>query len=299
MARGRRPGVSVAFGIQGSGQHVNGTPDPGVFRELARKAEALGYDSIWAGDHISYRNPILDVVVALSTFAAVTEQIAIGAGVVLLPLRHPSVVAKEFSSLDYVSGGRVILGVGVGGEGEKDFEAVGVPVRERGARTNEAMRALRALFSGRGTFSGRFFSFEDIEIEPGAAQAGGPPLWVGGRSEAAIERAATLGDGWIPLWVSPERFAAGCEQLPDHVVPAVALPAHVGEKRRLYEQLRKRYSGDFSEHVVDRYCIAGSPEECAARLREYIDAGARHVVFNVCEPEDVERLSEVASAATG
>jgi probable F420-dependent oxidoreductase len=291
--------VTVAFGIQGSGQQVGGAPDPGVFRELAQQAEALGYDSIWAGDHISYRNPILDVVVALSTFAAVTERITIGAGVVLLPLRHPSVVAKEFSSLDYVSGGRVILGVGVGGEGEKDFEAVGVPVRERGARTNEAMRALRALFSGSGTFSGQFFSFRDIEIEPGPAQPGGPPLWVGGRSEAAIRRAATLGDGWIPLWVSPERLAAGCEQLPEHVVPAVALPAHVGEKRHLYERLRQRYAGDFSEHVVDRYCIAGSPEECAARLREYVDAGARHIVFNVCEPEDVERLREVARAAAG
>jgi len=79
----------------------------------------------------------------------------------------------------------------------------------------------------------------------------------------------------------------------------VALPAHVGDKRHLYEQLRKRYSGDFSEHVVDRYCIAGSPEECAGRLREYLDAGARHVVFNVCEPEDVERLREVAHAAAG
>jgi probable F420-dependent oxidoreductase len=292
-------GTVPAFGIQGSGQHVNGAPDPGVYRELAQTAEALGYDSIWAGDHISYRNPILDVVVALTTFAAVTERITIGAGVVLLPLRHPSVVAKEFSSLDYVSGGRLILGVGVGGEGAKDFEAVGVPVGERGARTNEAMRALRALFDGTGTFSGRYFAFEGIEIEPGPAQPGGPPLWVGGRSEAAIERAATLGDGWIPLWVSPERFAAGCEHFAEHVVRAVALPAHVGEKRHLYEHLRQRYSGDFSEHVVDRYCIAGSPEECAARLREYLDAGARHIVFNVCEPEDVERLQEVASAAAG
>lgn len=289
----------TAFGIQGSGQQVDGTFDPGVFREVARTAEGLGYDSIWAGDHISYRNPILDVVVALSTFAAVTERITIGAGVVLLPLRHPSVVAKEFSSLDYVSGGRVVLGVGVGGEGEKDFEAVGVPVRERGARTDEAMLALRALFSGRGTFSGRFFSFSDIEIEPRAAQEGGPPLWVGGRSEAAIRRAAALGDGWLPIWVSPERFAAGAAELPDHVVPAVAVPAHVGDKRHLYEHLRQRYSGDFSEHVVDRYCIAGSPEECAARLRKYVDAGAKHVVFNLCEPEDAERLMEVARATAG
>ena len=99
----------VAFGIQGSGQLVGGAPVPAVFRRIAVRAEELGYDSLWAGDHISFRNPILDVVVALSTFAAVTERITLGAGIVLLPLRHPSVVAKEFASLDYVAGGRVIL----------------------------------------------------------------------------------------------------------------------------------------------------------------------------------------------
>jgi probable F420-dependent oxidoreductase len=288
----------VAFGIQGSGQLVGGVPDPAVFREVAVRAEELGYDSLWAGDHISYRNPILDIVVALSTFAAVTERITLGAGIVLLPLRHPSVVAKEFASLDYVSGGRVILGVGVGGESAHDFEAVGVPVRERGARADEALLALRALFRDRpASFSGRFFSFEGISIEPRPAQAGGPPLWVGGRSEAAIRRAATLGDGWIPIWVSAEKLARGYAQLPPHVTPAVTLPAHVGSKRRLYEHLRTRYSGDFTEHVVDRYCVAGSPDECAARIREYVDAGARHIVFNILEPDDAERLAEVALAA--
>lgn len=288
----------VAFGIQGSGQLVGGAPDPAVFREVAVRAEELGYDSLWAGDHISYRNPILDVVVALSTFAAATERITLGAGIVLLPLRHPSVVAKEFASLDYVSGGRVILGVGVGGESAKDFEAVGVPVRERGARADEAMLALRALFGeSPASFAGRFFSFEGISVEPRPAQAGGPPLWVGGRSEAAIRRAATLGDGWIPIWVSAEKLARGLGQLPAHVVPAVVLPAHVGGKRRLYEHLQKRYAGDFTEHVVDRYCVAGTADECSARIREYVDAGARHIVFNILELDDAERLAEVAYAA--
>ena len=204
----------------------------------------------------------------------------------LLPLRHPSVVAKEFASLDHVSGGRVILGVGVGGESAKDFEAVGVDPRERGARTDEAMQALRELFRGHASFSGRFFSFEGVEIEPGPARPGGPPLWVGGRSPAAIRRAAVLGDGWIPIWVSVERFREGLAQLPAHVVPAVTLPAHVGDKRHLYEHLRQRYAGDFTEHVVDRYCVAGTPDECAARVREYVDAGAGHIVFNLAEPED-------------
>ena len=290
--------MTVSYGIQGSGQQVGGAPDPGFYREIAQAAEELGYDSIWAGDHVSFRNPLLDIVVALSTFAAVTERITLGAAVLLLPLRHPSIVAKEFASLDYVSGGRVILGVGVGGEGEKDYEAVGVDVHERGARANEAMRALRELFAGHpASFQGRFFSFDGISIEPPPAQPGGPPLWVGGRSDAAIRRAATLGDGWMPIWVSVDRFRRGLEQLPEHVVPAVTLPAHVGDKRDLYEHLRLRYAGDFSEHVVDRYCVVGTPDECAARVREYVEAGARHVVFNVAAPEDVERLAEVALAA--
>ena len=290
----------TAFGIQGSGQLVGGAPDPGVFREVAVRAEELGYDSIWAGDHISYRNPILDVVVALSTFAAVTSRITVAAGIVLLPLRHPSVVAKEFASLDYASGGRTILGVGVGGESGPDFDAVGVSPRERGARTDDAMRALRALFSERpASYEGRFFSFAGVSIEPPPSQPGGPPLWVGGRSEAAIRRAATLGDGWIPIWVSAERFAAGLAQLPGHVTPAVTLPAHVGDPLALYEHLRARYSGDFSQHVVDRYCVAGTPEQCVARVREYIDAGAEHVVFNILELEDADRLMEVARAAAG
>ena len=218
--------MTVAFGIQGSGQQVEGMPDPGRYRELAQAAEELGYDSIWAGDHISYRNPILDVVVALSTFAAVTERITLGAGIVLLPLRHPSVVAKEFASLDYVSRGRVILGVGVGGEGEKDFEAVGVDPRERGARTSEAMRALRALFGAQpASFEGRFFSFAEVEIAPGlaASRAGRRS----GSAAAPRRRSGarpTLGDGWIPIWVSVERFREGLAQLPDHVVPAVTPP---------------------------------------------------------------------------
>ena len=140
--------TGLRLGIQGSGQLVGDLPDPGYFADVAQRAEAVGYDSIWAGDHVSFENPILDVTVALTTFAAVTSRIAIGAGIVLLPVRPPALVAKAFSSLDYLSRGRVLLGVGVGGEGAKDFEAVGVPIGERRARTEESMRVLRTLFGG-------------------------------------------------------------------------------------------------------------------------------------------------------
>jgi len=198
----------VKLGVKGSGQLVGELPDPGFFRAVAEVCEETGYDSIWAGDHVSFHNPILDVTVALSCFAARTERLTIGAAVVLLPLRHPSLVAREFASLDWLARGRVVLGVGVGGEGSKDFEAVGVDPRERGARTDESMRALRELFAGpEASFSGRFFAFDGVTIAPAPMQAGGPPLWVGGASAAAKRRAGTLGDGWAPIWISPGRFA--------------------------------------------------------------------------------------------
>jgi probable F420-dependent oxidoreductase len=304
-----RQGVTVSLGIQGSGQWVEGLPDPGLLRAVAELAESLGYDSIWAGDHVSFHNPIVGIDVALSVFATVTKRIAIGSGIVLLPLRHPSLVAKTFASLDWLSGGRVVLGVGVGGEGPKDFEAVGVPASERGARTNEALRALRELFrGGPASFSGRFFAFEGVEIEPQAVQPGGPPLWVGGRSEAALRRAGSLGDGWMPIWVSAEKFAAGLREMRSwgrEVTAAVVLPALVdddGERARrlLAEHLSRRYRFEVEPHLVARYCCAGTPDECAAVVRTYADAGAEHVVFNPgCGPEDflsqVERLRAVAA----
>jgi probable F420-dependent oxidoreductase len=287
----------LRFGIQGSGQLVGGSPDPGFFRAVAELAEEMGYDSLWAGDHISFHNPIVDITVALSTFAARTERITIGAGVLVLPLRHPSLVAKQFASLDYVSGGRLVLGVGVGGEGRADFAAVGVPIEERGALADEAMLALRELFRGpRASFAGEFFRFEDVSIEPESTQPGGPPLWVGGRSTAALRRAGRLGDGWMPIWVSPERFERGWEEVrrharmagrdPDPLVPAVVLPARVEDdaahaEARLADHLSQRYGMKVASQVIRRYCVAGSPEECADRVRAYVQAGARHVIFNL------------------
>ena len=288
----------MKLGIQGSGQLVGELPDPGFFRAVAELAEETGYDSIWAGDHVSFHNPILDVTVALSCFAARTDRIAIGAAVVLLPLRHPSLVAREFASLDYLSGGRVVLGVGVGGEGGKDFDAVGVDPRERGARTDESMRALRELFSGpEASFHGRFLSFDGVTIEPQPVQPGGPPLWVGGKSAAARRRARKLGDGWIPIWVSPEGFAEGLADVRRHsetIAAAVMCPALVGEGSRelLAAHLAVRYAMKVEPHLIDRYCIAGSEEECAARLRAYADAGVEHLVFNIGCPAGDELLDQ-------
>jgi alkanesulfonate monooxygenase SsuD/methylene tetrahydromethanopterin reductase-like flavin-dependent oxidoreductase (luciferase family) len=278
----------TAFGVQGSGPLVGHVPAPDHFRRIAETAEAAGFDSLWAGDHVAFHEPLLDITVALATFAAVTERIRLGAGVLLLPLRAPAIVAREFGSLDYVSGGRVILGVGVGGEHPADYDAVGVPMRERGRRADEAMRALRGLFASEA---------------PPPVQPNGPPLWVGGRSDAAIRRAKHLGDGWIPIWVSPERYAKGLAALGPGHTRSVVLPALVGgtvDEARRY--LSRRYATEFSTHAIERYCVVGSPADCGDRTAEYVAAGAEHVVFHpAVEPrrllEQIELLAEVVSSA--
>jgi probable F420-dependent oxidoreductase len=308
---------SVRFGIQGSGQLVGELPPPALFRHVATRAEELGYDSLWAGDHVSFENPILDVTVALATFAAVTSRITIGAGIVLLPLRPPALVAKAFSSLDYLTEGRVVLGVGVGGEGAKDFEAVGVPVSERRERANESMLAVRELFAhSPASFEGRFTRFEGLSLEPLPVQPGGPPLWVGGRSAAAMETTGRLGDGWLPIWISTEQYTAGWSKIcrcaeaagrdPTAIVRAAVVPAIVdddGDRARalMLEHLAERYDTSFSPHAIERYCIAGTQEDCARRVRAYAEAGVQHLVFNPAVAPDrlleqVDRLAEVVLA---
>ncbi len=294
-------GDTVLFGIQGSGQHTEGLPDPGFFRAVADLAEELGWDSIWGGEHLSFHNPILDLSVALSIFAARSERLLLGAGLVLLPLRHPSWVAKTYGSLDFVSGGRLLLGVGVGGEGEKDFEAAGVPIGERGARADEGIAALRALWGPEqpAGHTGRFYAFDGVRIDPPPAQPGGPPLLVGGRTPAALRRAGRLGDGWLAYMVSADRFARDLAEVRRHaaaagrdpvaLTPAIVLPAHVGAdgnaaREQARAHLSERYATPFEPHHVARYTIAGDPEECRARLREYIAAGVRHLVLTPAGP---------------
>jgi probable F420-dependent oxidoreductase len=285
----------VKIGLQGSGQLTDGVPDPGRYRAVAELAEELGFDSLWAGEHLSFHNPILDLGVALSAFAGWTSRIALGAGIVLLPLRHPSLVAKQAASLDYLSAGRLLLGVGVGGEGEKDFEAVGVPIEERGRRADEGIAALRSLFRPPSTFRGAFYDFAGVEIAPRAAQEGGPPILVGGSSAAAQRRAGTLGDGWLPYMLSARRYAEGLAVVHGHAEAAgrdpsavragIVLFALVGEdgaaaREAAREHLSRRYGMRFEPHHVERLCVAGSPVECVGRLREYEAVGVEHVCLN-------------------
>src|SRR5436309_16107382 len=174
---------------------------------LVQRLEAVGYDSVWTGDHLSFHNPLYESLTLLASYVPITRRIKLGIAVYLLALRAPAVAAKMAATLDVLSGGRLVFGVAAGGENPKEFELCGVPHKERGPRVTEGIDVVRTLWRDTpATFRGRFTQFESVSIDPKPVQQL-PPIWIGGRSEAALARVGRQGDGWVSYVVQPDRYA--------------------------------------------------------------------------------------------
>ncbi len=194
--------------------------------ELARGIEDAGYDEIDLFEHVTVGQPIpgrvetrqaapelLEPLVTLGALAAVTRRIGLGTGVLVLPQRQPALVAKQVATLDVLSGGRVRLGVGVGWQ-QSEYESLGVPFAERGRRLDEAIALMRRYWTEPSvTFHGQYFDAEAMGMDPKPVQPGGPPIWLGGDSEAALRRVGRLGDGWLAMADSDEAVATAPEKL--------------------------------------------------------------------------------------
>jgi probable F420-dependent oxidoreductase len=282
-------------------------------RDDVGRLEDWGYDSVWTSEHILFHGPTLEGLTVLAYYAARTTRLRVGTAVYLLALRHPTVVAKTVSTLDILSGGRVSLGVGVGGEFPKEFEATGVPVRQRGSRTDEALEVMRALWTGSHvTHAGRHFAFTDVTMLPRPVQRPGPPIVIAGRSEAAQRRAGRLGDGYMPYLFSPDRYAraagvvraAAEEEGRDldagftwSLYLFVALAGTVEEARRLAaEQLQLRYQQPFA-HLVDAYCALGRPEDAAQKVAQFVEVGVDEVILVPLLPPGQRHLDAFESYA--
>src|SRR3989454_9497669 len=266
---------------------------PHQWQDVSR-IEELGYESAWTSEHIFFYFPTYDALTSLAAMAARTSRIRLGTAVLLLPLRPAALAAKEIASVDNISGGRVIIGVGVGGEYTKEFEAVGVRVRERGPRADEALRVLKLLYTQDNVqFQGRFTRLDGVTLAPKPVQPGGPPLWVAGRSEAAMRRAGRLGDGYVPYLFSPERFRDGLAKARGYAEKAgrdpsaitgaiyqfICLAGNYNEAKSLAAaDLSRRYNQPF-EKIVDRYGVMGNPDDCAARLADFAEAGVEHFIL--------------------
>jgi probable F420-dependent oxidoreductase len=312
--------------MSGKGDHLAmgaaALPEPD--RAWLAAAERLPIESVWQGGHLLPPSPTGEAVTRLALMTAWTERVRVGTAVLLLPLYQPVVVAKQLADLDSRSGGRLTVGVGVGGEFPQEFAAVGVPIEQRGARTDEAIQAMRALWAGGpASHHGRFFEFDDVELRPvrppGAEgadvadghrmQPGGPPIVVSGRKPPAMRRAARLGDGWMPYLVSPPAYARSVEAI-THEAQAAGRDL-AGFEWMLYLYCSVRRDGDRARDdvarflggaygdkpgtMLDRIAPAGTPEEVAARVQEYVDAGVRHVVVSPAAHEDTLEVVTLAA----
>jgi probable F420-dependent oxidoreductase len=279
--------------------------------DLVRRIEALGFDSVFTGDHVSFHNPIYESLTLLATYVPITSRLRLGTAVYLLALRAPAIAAKMTATLDVLSGGRLIFGVGVGGENPKEFEVCGVPHGERGARVSEAIDVVRTLWRDTpATFKGRFTQFSGVSLDPKPVQTPGPPIWIGGRSDAALARAGRQGDGWVSYVVQAERYAQSLAKIRSAAAAAGRTldgfaAAHLAfvtvgrdwesAKAVWAEALTKRYAQDF-EPLARKYGIIGTPDQCAETLSRFRAAGCNYVILNPIGPaaqerEQVERLA--------
>jgi probable F420-dependent oxidoreductase len=285
-----------------------GLDRPERLAALAGRAEALGFEFLATGDHIAFHRPTLESLTLLAYLAAHTRRIRLGPCVYLLALRHPTVAAKTVATLDVLSGGRVVFGVGVGGEFPQEFEACGIPHRERGRRVDEALEVVRLLWTrAPASFRGRFVRFTDLVLEPRPVQPGGPPIWIGGRSDHALRRAARRGDGWVSYLVTPERYRGSVEKLwafarevgrelgdgrpfeTAHVAFTVMDDDAERARAVAAAHLTRQYRQPFDE-LARKYCVLGPPARCIEALERFVDAGVRTLVIGFSVP--AERVGE-------
>ena len=270
---------------------------PEQLRTVVTRAADAGVDHVCVGDHVSFFvGAGSDGLVTATALLAAQDRVPVYVGLYLLPLRHPVPVARQLATIGQLAPGRLTFGVGIGGEDPHEVEICGVDPKTRGRRMDESLQVLRRLLDGKPvTFQGEFFSLTDAHIAP--APSPPIPLIVGGRSEAAVRRAATLGDGWLGIWVSPQRFATVRDQIGDQATRAGRDPARfkhalniwcgLAAKRETARESLATQMQDFYQmpfEPFERYSPYGTPEQVAEFLSPYIEAGCS--AFNVipCAP---------------
>jgi len=264
----------------------------GALPAFVAAAERAGIDRVCVGDHVMFRGGQgFDGLIGATAVAAVSRTLQVQTAVYLLPLRHPVAVARQIASLAPLAAGRLIFGVGVGGEDRAEMWACGIDPASRGRRMDESLNILRRLLLGETvSYHGDFYRTDGVQILPPPRDP--VPVIVGGRSSRALRRVARHGDGWLGLWVSPERYANACAQI-DDLAATAGRPVtqwwhgmHVwcgfGDSRQvaremLANRMQSLYQLPFER--FDRYCPCGSPADIAEALRPYVAAGCR--AFNL------------------
>ncbi|MFI1762496.1 LLM class flavin-dependent oxidoreductase [Streptomyces sp. NPDC020800] len=308
------PPLQVGILLPTREQAINGAYAAAPLLDFARQAEALGFDSLWAGDSLTAR-PRLDPLVVLSAAAAATTRITVGTAALTPALRHPLIGANMAASLSHVAAGRLILGLGSGfpmAETEEEFASVGASFQGRVGRLDEITALWRTAWrSGEdgepAEFEGRFWQAENLDRLPSPAVPGGPPLWLAGSdTPKVLARAATRYDGWLPFLPDVDAYARAGRRLGElaaeagrTVTPAlyatVTVNADETAARAELEHYISHYYGRSLDQMRTIQAYAwGSAEKCAEWLGGYVRAGARHLVVRIGSLDPEPQLKEIA-----
>ncbi len=299
--------MSIKIGV-GFGGWPFPEDDPELLWRYTDTCEELDIDSIWLSDRVVSESLNMEVVVAMSFIAARTKKLKFGTSVFALPLRHPTVLAKEVATLDFLSGGRTLPAVGLGADDLAEYEACGTVKSQRVSRTEEAIKVMRLLWSeDEVTFHGKHFTLNNVTIQPKPVfpPDGMPPIWIGGRSDAAIRRTARIGDGWLVSQATPSEVKSGIAHIKqlaiehgneiedDHygVLFSVCFAdtPQQAEKLAAPYMLRRREDVDWKE-----FSAFGTPEQVRSVIDQYLDAGmGKFVVRPACPPEMTQEQLEI------
>ncbi len=291
--------------------------DVEAVRRFILEAENMGYHSIWVGDHVYYRVDVVDPLVLLTWAAAQTSRVRLGTAVMLTAYRNPVILAKTASSIDYLSGGRLTLGISIGGT-EAEYRSLGVAMDKRVGHLRENVAIMRALWAGEDvSYDGQYHQIEHGTMSPKplqqSAQKTGVPLWFGGGSEPMLRRLSEIADGWVGSGGAPaETFVSGVESIkgfakekgrdPDSLGYSKLINVSVDQSKQKAFDLAKAHWGEYygPNFDVDKSAIYGEPAAVKAALREFGEADTPEVTL-ILEPSslDIGQLELLAKTTEG
>jgi probable F420-dependent oxidoreductase len=263
---------------------------------FAKKCDAMGCHSMWTIDRIAYDN--LEPLTLLATAAAVTEKIRLGTSVLLGNTRHPVHLAKMIATLDFISNGRMTIGLGFGSR-EADYKAVEIPYENRGSRAVEQVQLMKRLWTEENvTHKGKFFTVENLTVGPKPIQKPHPPIWTGGSAETALKRAGTWANGFISgsaaiaefhvTWDKIASYAAAAGRNPNDITKAslafMAINNDKAKAVKAVEDYTMRYYGRIRT-AVEPVSIVGSPAQCSEKIHSFLGKGLDTLIIGVADPD--------------
>jgi alkanesulfonate monooxygenase SsuD/methylene tetrahydromethanopterin reductase-like flavin-dependent oxidoreductase (luciferase family) len=291
---------------------MSGRKDPVIVYQLAERAEALGFHSLWVGDSLTAR-PRLEALTTLAAVGARTQRVRLGTAIFLAALRHPLLLAHTIANLDFLTLGRVILGIGYGRAGdpaqEHEFEMLGLSVKQRIKMSEECVDVMRRLWRENNvSYRGTFGRFEAVTLDPKPLQPAGVPIWLASNNvEPGLRRVARLGDGWLTnvtsaatyreCWDKIRTYATAGNRDPNSIEPGLYFTLGGGDKNAVSEAaafLADYYNRPYESVAKAMLCVTGSWDQVVDQLETYAEAGARTIVLRFAARDQMAQLESCA-----